>query len=59
MNQSLMGLQIATAVGGAWWASFTLIPVFFLKPRTGPPLPKGETYLTYPWKRGNLLTNKM
>lgn len=51
MNQSLFGLMVATTVGGAWWAIFTLIPLFFLKSRQGPPLPKGESYLTYPWKR--------
>lgn len=51
MNQSLLGLLAATSVGGAWWAIFTLIPLFFLKSRQGPPLPKGESYLTYPWKR--------
>jgi hypothetical protein len=47
----LFGLMVATSVGGAWWAIFTLIPLFFLKSRQGPPLPAGETYLTYPWKR--------
>ncbi|KAI8582825.1 hypothetical protein K450DRAFT_277729 [Umbelopsis ramanniana AG] len=51
LNQSLLGLLVATSVGGAWWAIFTFIPLFFLKSRQGPPLPKGETYLVYPWKR--------
>ncbi|KAG2181723.1 hypothetical protein INT44_008538 [Umbelopsis vinacea] len=54
MKQSLFGLMVATSVGGAWWAIFTLIPLFFLKSRQGPPLPKGETYLVYPWKRPQL-----
>ncbi|KAH8551291.1 autophagy-related protein 22-like protein [Umbelopsis sp. PMI_123] len=51
MNSSMSGLLVATSIGGAWWAIFSLIPLFFLKSRQGPPLPKGETYLIYPWKR--------
>ncbi|RUS29585.1 hypothetical protein BC938DRAFT_480479 [Jimgerdemannia flammicorona] len=44
-------MQIAIAFGGLWWGLFTLVVVFWTKPRPGPPLPAGENYWTYSWKR--------
>lgn len=52
MNQTLYSLKVATFVGGVWWALFAIPSVFLLKRRPGPPLPKGENYITYSWKQG-------
>ncbi|KAH8551292.1 autophagy-related protein 22-like protein [Umbelopsis sp. PMI_123] len=51
MNQTLFSVRLATFVGGVWWAVFAFVPMILLKRRPGPPLPKGEHYLTYPWKQ--------
>ncbi|KAH8551293.1 autophagy-related protein 22-like protein [Umbelopsis sp. PMI_123] len=51
MNQTLFSLKVATFVGGVWWGLFAIIPVFLLKRRPGPPLPKGEYFLLYSWKK--------
>ncbi|KAG2171251.1 hypothetical protein INT43_004105 [Umbelopsis isabellina] len=51
MGSSFKGLMIGCGIGGIWWGLFTIIPHIFITRRRGPPLPKGENYLIYPWKR--------
>ncbi|RUP46798.1 hypothetical protein BC936DRAFT_146513 [Jimgerdemannia flammicorona] len=51
LGQDTYNMQIAIAFGGLWWGLFTLVVVFWTKPRPGPPLPAGENYWTYSWKR--------
>lgn len=38
-------------VSGLWWLVFSMVTFAWLKPRPGPPLPKGENYVTLPWKQ--------
>lgn len=51
MHQTLLSLRVATFVGGVWWGVFSLVPIFWLKRRPGPPLPKGEYFIFYSWKQ--------
>ncbi|KAG2177346.1 hypothetical protein INT43_008003 [Umbelopsis isabellina] len=51
LNSTFKGMLVGLAIGGVWWGVFNTIPHYFVKPRRGPPLPQGENYLTYPWKR--------
>ncbi|KAI9288578.1 autophagy-related protein 22-like protein [Umbelopsis sp. AD052] len=51
MHQTLLSLRVATFVGGVWWAIFSIVPIFLLKRRPGPPLPKGEYFIIYSWKQ--------
>ncbi|OZJ05416.1 hypothetical protein BZG36_02009 [Bifiguratus adelaidae] len=50
-GQSTWNLQIAIAGGGVWYILFMIPSIFWIKPRAGPPLPTGEHYLTFSWKR--------
>ncbi|RUP45583.1 vacuole effluxer Atg22 like-domain-containing protein [Jimgerdemannia flammicorona] len=51
LRQTTYSLQVATAIGGGWWVIFGAVSWFLLTSRPSPPLPAGENYLTYPWKR--------
>ncbi|RUS15423.1 autophagy-related protein 22-like protein, partial [Endogone sp. FLAS-F59071] len=51
MGQATYNMQIAIAFGGVWWGLFTIFTISWTKPRPGPPLPAGESYLFYSWKR--------
>ncbi|RUS33891.1 autophagy-related protein 22-like protein, partial [Jimgerdemannia flammicorona] len=51
LRQTTYSLQVATAIGGGWWVTFGAVSWFLLTSRPSPPLPAGENYLTYPWKR--------
>lgn len=51
MNETLLSMRVATMVGGLWWAVFAIPAIFLLKRRPGPPLPKGENYIFYSWKK--------
>ncbi|KAG2177345.1 hypothetical protein INT43_008002 [Umbelopsis isabellina] len=51
MNETLFSMKVATMMGGLWWALFAIPGIFLLKRRPGPPLPKGENYLFYSWKK--------
>jgi UMF1 family MFS transporter len=44
-------LLYAISFTGAWWLVFMLISVVYLKPRPGPPLPKGQSFFIYSYKR--------
>ncbi|KXN70268.1 MFS general substrate transporter [Conidiobolus coronatus NRRL 28638] len=50
MGDSEYSLQIAAAVNGAWYLVGIIVTWKWLAPRPGPPLPQGESYLTYSWK---------
>ncbi|KAJ2956798.1 hypothetical protein NQZ79_g7388 [Umbelopsis isabellina] len=51
LNETLFSLNLATCIGGIWWAVFAIPAIFLLKRRPGPPLPKGENYVLYSWKK--------
>ncbi|RIA94879.1 autophagy-related protein 22-like protein [Glomus cerebriforme] len=51
MNQSTYGLQMGTALAGIWWLIFLTFPLLWLQKRKNPPLPKGENFLFYSFKR--------
>ncbi|KAG0232164.1 Autophagy protein 22 [Actinomortierella wolfii] len=57
MHQSILSLKLATVFTGVWWILWTLGCLRWLEPRVGPPLPKGEFWLLYSWKK-NLHTIK-
>ncbi|RUS16065.1 autophagy-related protein 22-like protein [Endogone sp. FLAS-F59071] len=44
-------MQIAATLGAAWWFLLTFVTVFKLKSRGGPPLPAGESFMVYSWKK--------
>ena len=47
-----MPFSICVAIAGLWWLGFAALTTFrFVQPRPGPPLPAGESYLLYPFKR--------
>jgi UMF1 family MFS transporter len=50
MPNPIYSFQVAAAVSGVWYLIFILVTWKLLKSRPGPPLPKGESYLTYSWK---------
>jgi UMF1 family MFS transporter len=50
MKDSLYRLQVASAANGVWFLIFNVITWKLLKPRPGPPLPEGESYILYSWK---------
>ena len=52
-GDSLSKLSIAVSFTGAWWLFFLIISVVYLKSRPGPPLPEGESFFIYSYKRGN------
>ncbi|KAK9767617.1 Autophagy protein 22 [Basidiobolus ranarum] len=51
LGQSNYSMQIACAFTCFWWFIFTYAPYKWLKSRPGPPLPEGESYLLYSWKK--------
>ncbi|KAI8867642.1 MFS general substrate transporter [Ramicandelaber brevisporus] len=50
MDQTTLSMQIAVCLVGVWWFAWSFVPLFFLHPRPGPPLPKGENYFLYSYK---------
>ena len=51
-ENNIVPFSICVAIGGAWWLAFASSTTYrFLQPRPGPPLPAGELYLVYPFKR--------
>ncbi|KAM3582692.1 Autophagy protein 22 [Umbelopsis sp. WA50703] len=42
---------VAGYVGGFIQMGLSIVPHIYVTRRRGPPLPKGENYLTFPWKR--------
>jgi UMF1 family MFS transporter len=51
-ENNIVPFSICVAIGGIWWLAFASGTTFrFLQPRPGPPLPAGEAYLVYPFKR--------
>jgi UMF1 family MFS transporter len=50
-DDSIVAYGVNCAIAGVWWFVFSLPTFAWLKPRPGPPLPKGTNYLTLPWKR--------
>jgi UMF1 family MFS transporter len=51
-ENNIGAFSVCVAIGGFWWISFSASTTFrFLQPRPGPPLPAGEFYAVYPFKR--------
>jgi MFS-type transporter involved in bile tolerance (Atg22 family) len=51
-ENNIVPFSLCVAFGGLWWLVFASSTTFrFLQPRPGPPLPAGESYLVYPFKR--------
>lgn len=51
-ENNIVAFSVCVAFGGLWWFVFASTTTFrFLQPRPGPPLPDGELYLIYPFKR--------
>ncbi|CAG8579609.1 3748_t:CDS:2, partial [Dentiscutata heterogama] len=48
---SSYGTQVALAFSGACWLILLIFPAIWLTIRPKPPLPEGENYLLYSWKR--------
>ncbi len=38
--------RVCIFIAGAWWLGFSFFPIMYLKPRPGPPLEDGNTYMT-------------
>ncbi|KAF9399673.1 Autophagy protein 22, partial [Podila epigama] len=57
LNNSYLSLQIAIAFTGVWWLLWTMAVMPWLDARPGPPLPKGQNWVVFSWKK-NLLTFK-
>ncbi|KAF9199143.1 Autophagy protein 22, partial [Podila verticillata] len=51
MNDSYLSLQIAIAFTGVWWLLWTLAVMPWLDARPGPPLPKGQNWIAFSWKK--------
>ncbi|KAG0008948.1 Autophagy protein 22, partial [Podila clonocystis] len=51
MNNSYLSLQIAIAFTGVWWLVWTLAVMPWLDARPGPPLPKGQNWIAFSWKK--------
>ncbi|CAI2184931.1 1516_t:CDS:2 [Funneliformis geosporum] len=51
MNGTTYSLQMGTALAGAWWLILLTFPLICLQKRKGPPLPNGENFLFYSFKR--------
>ncbi|KAG0373352.1 Autophagy protein 22 [Mortierella sp. AD032] len=49
MHETSLSLQIAIAFTGVWWLMWILIVAPWLDPRPGPPMPKGQNWVTYSW----------
>ncbi|KAK9719215.1 Autophagy protein 22 [Basidiobolus ranarum] len=50
-GSSVFSMQIACAFSSVWWLVFSYATLKWLKPRPGPPLPEGERYIFYSWKK--------
>ncbi|RIB16902.1 autophagy-related protein 22-like protein, partial [Gigaspora rosea] len=51
INGSSYGIQVALAFAGSCWLILLIFPTIWLTSRPKPPLPNGEHYLLYSWKR--------
>ncbi|KAF9306945.1 Autophagy protein 22 [Mortierella antarctica] len=51
MNNSYLSLQIAIAFTGVWWLMWTLAVMPWLDARPGPPLPKGQNWIAFSWRK--------
>ncbi len=46
------GLQVGIAVTSLWFIVFLYFTAHYMKSRPGPPLPRGENYLLFSFKKG-------
>ncbi|KAF9084647.1 Autophagy protein 22 [Mortierella sp. AD031] len=51
MSGSFLSLEIAIAFTGVWWLMWILIVAPWLDARPGPPMPKGQNWVVYSWKK--------
>ncbi|OAQ33693.1 hypothetical protein K457DRAFT_122162 [Linnemannia elongata AG-77] len=51
MHETSLSLQIAIAYTGVWWLMWILIVAPWLDARPGPPMPKGQNWVAYSWKK--------
>jgi UMF1 family MFS transporter len=50
-KQSMFNLQLCVAFCGLWWLLFSVFPLWTLRTRPGPRLPRGTNYLLFSWKK--------
>jgi UMF1 family MFS transporter len=51
-ENNIVPFSVCVAFAGLWWMGFASSTTFrFVQPRPGPPLPVGESYVIYPFKR--------
>jgi MFS transporter, UMF1 family len=50
-DDATLAYRVNLLVSGLWWLVFSMFTFAWLRPRPGPPLPKGENYVTLPWKQ--------
>ncbi|KAF9294639.1 Autophagy protein 22 [Linnemannia elongata] len=55
MHETSLSLQIAIAYTGVWWLMWILIVAPWLDARPGPPMPKGQNWVAYSWKKSKTL----
>ncbi|KAF9931848.1 Autophagy protein 22 [Linnemannia zychae] len=51
LHGSYMGLEYAIAFTGIWWLMWILIVSPWLQARPGPPMPKGQNWIVFSWKK--------
>ncbi|KAG0271144.1 Autophagy protein 22 [Linnemannia exigua] len=51
MHGSYMSLEIAIAFTGVWWLMWIVIVAPWLDARPGTPMPKGQNWIVYSWKK--------
>ena len=54
MGPKLYSQQVGISTTGVWWLVFMALPLLLLKSRPGLPLPAGENFFLYSYKRGIL-----
>ncbi|KAG0294397.1 Autophagy protein 22 [Linnemannia gamsii] len=51
LQENYMSLEIAIAFTGVWWLMWIVIVSPWLDARPGPPMPKGQNWIAYSWKK--------
>ncbi|CAG8748578.1 21281_t:CDS:2 [Gigaspora margarita] len=51
MHEAPYSYRVSTAICGVWWLLNLTFPLLWLKDRKSPPLPSGENFVFYSWKR--------
>lgn len=59
MHGSYMSLEIAIAFTGVWWLMWIVIVAPWLDARPGPPMPKGQNWIIYSWKKSTFIIYRL